>query len=72
MLSKFEDTKGVIRIRKSKKNRQHNDEEKHITCTMSSNRFVTKQDLMLDKYFNGLIQNGSYTIEFTSVFSGVH
>ena len=39
---------------------------------MSSNRFVTKQDLMLDKYFNGLIQNGSYTIEFTSVFSGVH
>jgi hypothetical protein len=28
MLSKFEDTKGVIRIRKSKKNRQHNDEEK--------------------------------------------
>ena len=39
---------------------------------MSSNRFVTKQDLMLDKYSNGLIQNGSYTIEFTSVFSGVH
>jgi hypothetical protein len=24
----FEDTKGVIRIRKSKKNRQHNDQKK--------------------------------------------
>jgi len=24
----FEDTKGVIRIRKSKKNRQHNDQRK--------------------------------------------
>ena len=39
---------------------------------MSSNRFVTKQDLMLDTYFNGLIQNGSHAIEFTSVFNGVH
>jgi hypothetical protein len=27
-LKEFEDTKEVIRIRKSKKNRQHNDQEK--------------------------------------------
>ena len=28
MLAEFEDTKWVIRIRKSKKNRQHNDQKK--------------------------------------------
>ena len=28
MYKEFEDTKGVIRIRKSKKNRQHNDQKK--------------------------------------------
>ena len=28
MLEEFEDTKGVIRIRKSRKNRQHNDQKK--------------------------------------------
>ena len=31
---KFEDTKGVIRIRKSKKNRQHNGQKKKIQTTI--------------------------------------
>jgi intein-encoded DNA endonuclease-like protein len=32
-MEEFEDTKGVFRIRKSKKDRQHNDQKKHVKRT---------------------------------------
>ena len=36
MQEEFEDTKGVIRIRKSKKNRQHNGQKKKYKRTSKS------------------------------------
>ena len=39
---KFEDTKEVIRIRKSKKNRQNNDQKKHDKTT--NNNFKKTKD----------------------------
>ena len=36
----FEDTKGVIRIRKSKKNRQHNDQKKKYIRTSNNLQII--------------------------------
>ena len=36
----FEDTKGIIRIRKSKKNRQYNDQQKKDKMTNNDNRYT--------------------------------
>jgi hypothetical protein len=38
----FEDTKGEIRIRKSKKNRQHNDERKKDKQRSTKHQYKTK------------------------------
>ena len=43
MLEEIEDTKGVIRIRKSKKNRQHKDQKKMDTLQVFSMWNVTSR-----------------------------
>jgi len=40
----FEDTKGVIRIRKSKKNRQHNGQKTKGQTTIYKSISITKED----------------------------
>jgi hypothetical protein len=40
VLEEFEDTKGVIRIRKSKKNRQHNGQKKGQTMIYTTRTLV--------------------------------
>jgi hypothetical protein len=42
VLRKFEDTKGVIKIRKSKKDRQHNGKKTHTENNRSSNTNPTE------------------------------
>jgi len=45
----FEDTKGVIRIRKSKKNKQHNGQKKKDKGTNSCSLNISKKSLKISK-----------------------
>jgi hypothetical protein len=48
MKEEFEDTKGVIRIRKSKKDRQHNDQRKRQWDKQRSIKYIPSRPLIND------------------------
>ena len=48
MKEEFEDTKGVIRIRKSKKDRQHNDQRKRQWDKQRSIKHIPSRPLIND------------------------
>jgi hypothetical protein len=50
-MEEFEDTKGVIRIRKSKKNRQHIDQKKKVKRTNNDREIKPSARLKLQIVF---------------------